>query len=423
MVSAISKVSAREILDSRGFPTVECEVVLKDNSIGIAAVPSGASTGSHEAIELRDCDKRYLGKGVRKAVENVNSKISKKIIGEDATEQGKIDEILISLDGTENKSNLGANAILAVSLAVARASANSKKIPLYGHLSSLSNSKPASIPVPFSNIINGGKHAGNHLKIQEFMIAATRAKSFSEACQFTSEIYHTLKQNLKKKFGSSAINVGDEGGFALPSFKESVDALEEISTAIEQLGYQKKAKIALDCAASEFFSEGKYELDGKKFVSSELYEYYSSLIQTYGIISIEDPFSEDDFLSFSEFTKKYGSNLQIIADDLTVTNPKRIANAISLDSANCLLLKVNQIGTLTESFEAAKLCFISKWNVMVSHRSGETEDPFISDLAVALNCKQIKLGAPARGERTAKYNRLLKIEEELGSKSRYGWIK
>lgn len=372
-------------------------------------MPSGASTGKHEAVELRDNNKKYLGKGVLKAVENINKIISKKIIGKDARKQKSIDKLMVDMAG-ENKSKLGANATLAVSLAVARASGKQ----LYKRLQRLTGNK-FLMPIPFCNVINGGKHAGNALNIQEFMIAPVGASSFSEALRMNTETYHILKKIIQKKYGKSAVNVGDEGGFA-PPIDDARQALNMLVKAIDEAGYNKKIKIAMDCAASEFFSKGIYSL--KRQYSPELLtSYYLELIKKYPIISIEDPFAEDDFDSFQKFRKK--TKIQIVGDDLLVTNKDRIKMAIENKLCNALLLKVNQIGTLTEAIEAAQLAFNNNWNVMVSHRSGETSDDFIADLSVALGCGQIKSGAPARGERTAKYNQLLRIEEELGKKAVY----
>jgi len=417
----ISGVKGREVLDSRGNPTVECEITLQNGMRASAIVPSGASTGTHEAVELRDNGSRFNGKGVLNAVGNINGKIGKKITGMDAGRQDEIDRILLDLDGTLNKGNLGANAILAVSLAAARAGALSGGSELYDHLSHLSGKKPQVMPVPFSNIINGGVHAGNDLKVQEFMVAPIKARSFSEGCRMVAEIYSKLKNELKAKFGKGAINVGDEGGFA-PPLKKTADALELILVALEELGYSKQARLAIDAASSEFFGKGSYSIDGKKLSSGEMVEYYRQLVRDYGLISIEDPFAEDEWEGFSEFTREAGREIQIVADDLTVSSLSRLRSAVEKKCANCLLLKVNQVGSLTESISAANFAFNNDWNVMVSHRSGETEDTFIADLAVALQCRQIKLGAPCRGERTAKYNRLLRIEEMLGSKAKYGWV-
>ncbi len=418
----ISKIRSLEVLDSRGSPTVECEVALQNGICARAIVPSGMSTGSYEALELRDGGKRFWGKGVRKAVGNIEGKIEKKIIGLDPADQDRIDAKMLKLDGTPNKSKLGANAILAVSMAVARAAAAERKIELFQHLAWIAGKKGLAMPVPFANIINGGVHAGTGLGIQEFMIAPIRARSFSKGLVAVAETYQILKARLKKKFGPFAANVGDEGGFA-PPLKTAPEAIEFLLDSIEEAGYGKEVKVAMDCAASEFFRNGKYSLDGRQFGAPELIDYYTELMDKFGIISIEDPFAEDEWESFFEFTRKMGGRAQVVGDDLTVTNAGRIREAARRKCVNCLLLKVNQIGTLSESIFAAKLAVGSGWNVMVSHRSGETEDAFISDLAVALECRQIKLGAPARGERTSKYNRLLRIERMLGSRAKYSWVK
>ncbi|MBN2127096.1 MAG: phosphopyruvate hydratase [Candidatus Diapherotrites archaeon] len=408
-MSQILKVKARQVLDSRGNPTVEAVVSTnKGEFTGIA--PSGASTGSYEAVELRDNGKSFHGKSVMKAVENVNKLIAPKLIGKNPVNQNELDELMIKLDGTKNKSKLGANAIIAVSIALARAGAKEKNIFLFRHLNELSNQIKTCVPVPSANIINGGKHAGGKLKAQEFMIAPVNAKSFTEGTQMISEVYHELKSILKKKYGNSAANVGDEGGFT-PPIDTTSEAIEMILKAVNAMGYEKEIKIYLDPAASEFFNKEKYELDEKKFSSDELVDFYLDLIKTYPVASIEDPFHEDDWNAFAELTKKSG--IQIMGDDLLVTNPERIKKAIKLNACNALLLKVNQIGTITEAIEAFNLTKNAGWNTMVSHRSGETEDSFIADLSVGLNCRQIKLGAPCRGERTAKYNQLLRIEEEL----------
>jgi len=417
---AISKIKAREILDSRGNPTVEVDVITEGGDMGRAAVPSGASTGRYEALELRDGGERYHGKGVLKAVKNVNEIIAPALKGLDVRSQGEIDKKMIELDGTFNKSKLGANAILAVSLAVARAAANAMKIPLYMYLSK--NRDELLLPVPLMNIINGGKHAGNKLDIQEFMIIPHGGKTFKETLRMGVEIYHTLKRILEKKYGKSAINVGDEGGYA-PPMEQTTEALEALIKSIEEAGYvpKKEASLGLDVAASEFYNEGrkKYYLDQRSLTVDELIEYYTQLVETYPIASIEDPFQEEDFEIFAEFTKKLGNKVQIVGDDLFVTNKKRLEKGIQMGAANALLLKVNQIGTLTEALEAAKTAFQHDYAVIVSHRSGETEDPFIADLAVALCTGQIKTGAPARSDRTSKYNQLLRIEEELGEKAKF----
>jgi len=407
-MSSITAIKAREILDSRGNPTLEVDLFTKQTCQS-ASVPSGASTGKHEAAELRDGGKRYLGKGVRKAIRNVEQKISPLLRGMDCQEQRKIDEAMIRKDGTKNKSKFGANAILAVSLAAARAANAEKKKFLFQHLHQLAGlDRKPSMPRPFFNVINGGKHAGNKLAFQEFMISP-RAKTFAESLQMGSEVYHVLKEVIEKKYGKEATNIGDEGGFA-PPLNRAEEALDLLVKAIALAGYKGKIEIALDCAASEFYNKEKYLLH-VTMSKEKLLEYYLSLIKKYPVISIEDPFEQEDFASFAELKRR--SKIQIVGDDLTVTNVTRIKKAIQKRSCNCLLLKVNQIGTLTEALDAVKLAYENGWKVMVSHRSGETEDTFIADLAVAIGCGMIKAGAPCRGERIAKYNRLLRIEEVL----------
>ena len=425
----ILSVKAREVLDSRGNPTVEVDVLTK-KGFGRATVPSGASTGRHESLELRDLDSRYHGKGVLKAVANVNERIAPKIVGLSAKAQRRIDSIMIDLDGTQNKSNLGANAVLGVSIACARAAASSMKIPLYRYLRNASGIKGADgadsddkflIPIPFSNVINGGKHAGSPLKIQEFMIVPTGASSFSEAARMVSETYHALRQKIENRFGRTATNVGDEGGFA-PPIQNAEDALNLLESAISECGYSGSIKLAIDSAASEFFLDGKYILD-KEYSGEELMDYYLNLAESYPIISFEDPFEQDDFSAFRKFTykirAKYGDKVQVVGDDLLVTSIPRLKEGIRRRACTALLLKVNQVGTLSEAFRAAAMAFRHDWNVMVSHRSGETEDSFIADLAVGLGCGQIKLGAPCRGERTSKFNQLIRIEEEIGQEAVY----
>ncbi|KAI4156706.1 MAG: hypothetical protein LQ340_000059 [Diploschistes diacapsis] len=426
---AITKIHARSVYDSRGNPTVEVDVVT-ETGLHRAIVPSGASTGQHEAHELRDGDKsKWGGKGVSKAVANVVEVIGPAVIKEklDVKDQSAVDAFLNKLDGSENKSKLGANAILGVSLAIAKAGAAEKGVPLYQHVSDLAGTKkPFVLPVPFMNVLNGGSHAGGRLAFQEFMIVPSQAPSFSEALRQGSEVYQTLKSLAKKKYGQSAGNVGDEGGVA-PDIQTAEEALELISEAIEQAGYTGKIEIAMDVASSEFYkdSEKKYDLDFKnpesdpsKWVTYEqLADIYKSLASKYPIVSIEDPFAEDDWEAWSYFFKT--SDFQIVGDDLTVTNPIRIKKAIELKSCNALLLKVNQIGTLTESIQAAKDSYAAGWGVMVSHRSGETEDVTIADIAVGLRCGQIKTGAPARSERLAKLNQILRIDEEVGSGATY----
>ncbi|MCX6708675.1 MAG: phosphopyruvate hydratase [Candidatus Woesearchaeota archaeon] len=407
----ILAIKARQILDSRGNPTVECDLKTSEG-IYRASVPSGASTGAHEAIELRDGGEAFLGQGVQRAVKNINLILAKKLKGR-AINQEDIDEYMIKLDGTSNKSKLGANAILAVSMAAARATGK----PLYQHIGELYETKKFVLPVPAFNIINGGKHAGNKLDIQEYMIMPVGAKNFSEALQIGSEIYHTLKKDLENHFGKTAINIGDEGGFA-PPFTCIEEPFDYITDAIIKLGYWKKVKLAIDCAATTFWRDGVYYLEGQEFKPAELADKYQELVNSYPIVSIEDPFYEEDFDNFAKLTKKL-ENTQIVGDDLLVTNPNRVQKAIVHESCNCLLLKINQIGTITEALRAAQMAMNQDWNVMVSHRSGETEDSFIADLSVGIASGQIKSGAPCRGERLAKYNQLLRIEEELGKKAVY----
>lgn len=413
--SEIVKIWAREVLDSRGNPAVEAEVHTS-SIVASAIAPSGASTGTFEAVELRDGGGRYGGKGVLRAVNNIRNEISAYLKGMDVTDQRSIDAALIELDGTENKSRLGGNAITAVSLACAHAGAMVRGIPLHEHLGSGS----CMLPVPMFNIVNGGKHAGSELKIQEFMIVPAGAPTYSEALRMASEVYHELKKLLLKEYGKSAINVGDEGGFA-PPLKTAFEALEMIDKAITAAGYQagKEVFMALDAAASEFYSNGRYEVDGKVLDEEGIMDFFSSLVESFPIISIEDPVQEEAFEALARITESLGTQVQIVGDDIFVTNPKRVRKAIEMNAGNALLLKVNQIGTITEAFEAAQLCFDAGYNVVVSHRSGETEDTSIADIAVALQCGQIKTGAPARGERTAKYNRLLRIEESLGNRANF----
>lgn len=409
----IEAVWAREVLDSRGNPTVEAEITVAGHKVR-AIAPSGASTGSWEAHELRDGDARFGGKGVLNAVNNVRTEIAKAIVGMDPADQRAVDEAMIELDGTDNKKRLGANAIIATSLAVAKAGSMVDGVPLYQHI----GDNGVTLPVPMLNIINGGKHAGGNLKIQEFMIIPAGAKSFSECLRMSSEVYMSLKLLLKKKYGVGAINLGDEGGFA-PPLDTSAEAMETILSAVSDAGYApgKDVFLALDAASSEFYNDGVYDVDGMKLSAGELADHYKKLTATYPLISIEDPFFEDDFETTAELTKKIGSNVQIVGDDLFVTNTKRLSKGIDVGAANALLLKVNQIGTVTEAGDAAQMSFDNGYSVVVSHRSGESEDVSIADLAVGWGSGQIKTGAPARGERTSKYNQLLRIEEELGSKA------
>jgi enolase len=424
MDTLIESVLGREILDSRGNPTVEVEVMLLDGSMGRAAVPSGASTGIHEALELRDGDKaRYLGKGVLKAVDNVNGPISEELSGWDASEQKLIDTILIELDGTPNKSKLGANAMLGTSLAVAKAAAKSIGLPLYRYLGGV---YAHVLPVPMMNILNGGTHTGwQSTDAQEFMVMPLGASSFAEGLRWSVEIYHNLKTVLKER-GYTTL-VGDEGGYA-PALKANSEAVEVILAAIEKAGYKagEQVAIALDPAASELFDEETrtYNLrkEGKKLTGEQMVAFWKSWVEQYPIVSIEDGLAQDDWESWELLTKEIGDRIQIVGDDLLVTNPERVRKAIKDKAANALLVKLNQIGTLTETIEAVETCHRAGWRAVTSHRSGETEDTTIADLAVALNMGQIKTGAPARSDRVAKYNQLLRIEEELGETALYaGW--
>lgn len=399
-------VFGREILDSRGNPTVEVDVIAQ-GGVGSAAAPSGASTGKHEAVELRDGGKRYGGKGVLKAVENVNTIIGPALEGMDVTKQEEIDLKMRELDGTKDKSRLGANAIVATSMAVLRAAAAVNNQPLYKYIGG------SKLPIAMFNVINGGKHAGGKLAIQEFLIIP-KGKTFSERLQAASEIYHTLGKYLEKKYGPSARNVGDEGGYA-PQMNKTDDALDALSYAVEEAGYEKECSLAIDAAASSFYDseKDKYILDEVAMDSKELLEFYKELVRVYKVESIEDPFHEEAFEDFAALTKAVGKNVQIVGDDLLVTNIERINEAIAQKAVTALLLKINQIGTVSEALEAANLCKENGLNIIVSHRSGETEDNFIADFAVGINAGQIKTGAPARGERTAKYNQLLRIEESI----------
>ncbi len=406
----IKDIRARQILDSRGNPTVEVSVLLEGGASGRFSVPSGASKGEKEALELRDGGKWLHGKGVLRAVRNVNEVIRPALIGVEATSQLYIDRIMLELDGTPNKSRLGANAILGVSVGVAKAAAAGLGIPLYRYLGGIGS---RTLPIPFMNVLNGGVHAGNDLAIQEFMIVPARFESFRDALFAGVEVYMELKKQLLKKYGRTAVNVGDEGGFA-PPMSKTEEALDALIGAVEEVGYAGKVVLALDCAANEFYSDGKYRIDGRELSPPELMDFYVNLVDKYPIISIEDPFMDEDWESLSELTKRIGDKIQIVGDDYFATNPDFLRKGIEAGAANALLLKVNQIGTLSEALEASNLAFNHGYSVMVSHRSGETTDTFIADLAVALNSGQIKTGAPARGERVAKYNRLLEIEEELG---------
>ena len=415
-MSKIKQVKAREILDSRGNPTVEVDVVLDNGVLGRAAVPSGASTGSKEAMELRDGDKkRYLGKGVLKAVNNVNEIITPKVIGRDPKEQKSIDYFMIDLDGTENKARLGANAILGVSIAVAKAAAQDKGVSVYKYLG---GDDAQRLPVPFFNILNGGKHADNNVDIQEFMIAPIGAKSFKEALRMGAETYHNLKAVLKSKGLNTS--VGDEGGFA-PNLSSNEDAVKIIITAIEKAGYKpgQDISIVLDPASSEFYDDGKYILkaDNRRLSSEEMVKYYANLISKYPIICIEDGLAEDDWEGWQILTKELGKKIQLTGDDIFVTNPRILAEGIKKGTANSILIKFNQIGTLTETLETVGMAKRAGYTCLFSHRSGETEDSFLADITVAVNAGQLKTGAPARSERLAKYNQLLRIEEELGPRA------
>lgn len=418
MMSIITEVYAREILDSRGNPTVEVEVVLEDGTVGRAAVPSGASTGVHEAVELRDGDKkRYMGKGVLKAVDNVNDVIAESLIGLDALRQTEIDEMLCRLDGTPNKGKLGANAILGVSMAVAKAAATYCNLPLYQYLGGVAAKE---LPVPMMNILNGGQHADNNVDIQEFMVMPVGAKNFAECLRMNVEVYHNLKAILKKKGLGTAL--GDEGGFA-PNLASNEDALKVIVEAIKAAGYKpgKDVVLAIDVASSEMYEKGKYNLKGEgvKKTSAEMVDYYEMLIKKYPIVSIEDGLAEDDWKGWKLLTDKLGDKVQLVGDDLFVTNVERLAEGIKKGVANSILIKVNQIGTLTETFNAIEMAKRAGYTCVISHRSGETEDTTLADIAVAVNAGQIKTGAPARTDRVAKYNQLLRIEEDLGPSAKY----
>jgi len=425
---AISKIFARQIFDSRGNPTVEVDLTTE---LGMfrAAVPSGASTGIHEALELRDNIKAdYHGKGVSKAIKNINDIIAPAFVGKDIDicDQAAVDKILIDMDGTDNKAKLGANAILGVSMAVCKAAAAKKNIPLYQHIANLAGGKVPCLPVPCFNIINGGSHAGNRLAMQEFMLMPVGAKNLTHAMKIATEVYHHLKNVIKEKYGLDACNVGDEGGFA-PNIQSNEEGLNLVVAAIKRAGYVDECKIGMDAAASEFYKDGKYDLDFKNSESNptdyksgdELIAMYKGFMTNYPVVLIEDPFDEDDWENFAKMTTQMGAECQIVGDDLLVTNPRRIQRAINEGSCNSLLLKINQIGSITEAITACNLAQSKGWSVMVSHRSGETEDTFIADLVVGLRAGQIKTGAPCRSERLAKYNQLLRIEEQMGAAATY----
>lgn len=426
-MATILKVHAREVLDSRGNPTIEVEITTA-NGCFRSAVPSGASTGIYEAFELKDNDKkRYTGKGCLDAVRNVIDVMGPALTGKDVTDQAALDKLLRDLDGTKNKSKLGANAILGCSMAISKAAASANGIPLYQYIANLAGNTDLRLPVPCFNVINGGKHAGNALPFQEFMIAPVKAESFADALRMGAEVYHALKTIIKKKYGQDAVNVGDEGGFA-PPVQDINEPLPILMEAIEAAGHKGKFAICMDSAASEAFDEQskQYNLTFKNpeptLVSSkQLEQTYVKWASDYPIVSIEDPFDQDDFAAWTSITAALKGTVQVVGDDLTVSNPERIKMALDAKACNALLLKINQIGTISEAIEAAKLCISNGWAVMVSHRSGETEDTYIADLVVGLGCGQIKTGAPCRGERTAKLNQLLRIEEELGSNAKFGF--
>jgi len=418
----ISSIKAREVLDSRGNPTVEVDVITENGTFR-AMTPSGASAGHHEALELRDGDvNRYFGKGTKKAVENVNKKIAPKIIGLDCRQQGIIDNIMCKLDGTDNKDTLGANAILPISIAVTKAAAAANNMPLYIYIGELFGVSPYKLPVPMCNVINGGKHAGQEDSIQEHMLMPTGATSFTEGIRMISESYQHLAKILKKKFGAAGTLIGDEGGFAPAKITDVSDRLDLILKAVEIAGYEDLMKIALDPASSEFFYNGTYKIGKKSYSGGEMVDFYVNLCKKYPIVSIEDGLAEDDWNSWIEMTKKLGTTIQIVGDDLFVTNTKRIQYGIEKNAANSVLIKLNQIGTVTETLNAIKMALDEGWSAIVSHRSGETEDNYIADLAVGTSTGQIKTGAPARSDRNAKYNQLIRIEEELGEKAEYPGI-
>ena len=414
-MAIIEALGAREILDSRGNPTVEVEVVLEDGTAARAAVPSGASTGAFEAVELRDGGKRYLGKGVENALRNITEVIAPEVIGLDSQDQRLVDQTMIELDGTKNKAKLGANAILGVSLAVAKASAESADLSLFKYIG---GNNAHVLPVPMMNILNGGAHADTNVDIQEFMIAPIGAETFKESLRWGAEIYHALKSVLKKR--GLATSIGDEGGFA-PNLDSNRAALDLILEAVEIASFKpgKEIGLAMDVAATEFYENGKYSFEGKQLTSAEMISYYGNLVSSYPLVSIEDPLNEDDWDGWAAITSELGAKVQLVGDDLFVTNPERLARGIKAFTANAMLVKVNQIGSLTETLDAVELAHRAGYRNMMSHRSGETEDVTIADLAVATNCGQIKTGAPARSERVAKYNQLLRIEEELADAGVY----
>jgi len=421
-MSEISKIKAREVLDSRGNPTVEVDIVTEDG-VFRAMTPSGASAGQHEALELRDGDKsRFFGKGTLEAVENVNKKIAPKLIGLDPIAQETIDNVMLKIDGTENKDKLGANSILPISMAITKAGAASKNLSLYQYIGELFGVIPHMLPVPMCNVINGGKHAGQENSIQEHMLMPTGAKSFNEGIRMISETYHHLAKILKDKFGASGVLIGDEGGFAPIQITNVNERLDIMLKAVENAGYSGMMHIALDPASSEFFYNGTYKIGKKSFSGGEMIDFYVDLCERYPIISIEDGLAEDDWDSWVEMVKKIGTKIQIVGDDLFVTNTKRIKKGIKLNAANSVLIKLNQIGTVTETLNAIKMAQDNSWTAVISHRSGETEDSFIADLVVGTSAGQIKTGAPARSDRNAKYNQLLRIEESLAEGAEYPGI-
>ena len=421
-MSKITSIKAREVLDSRGNPTVEVDVLTEDG-IFRSMTPSGASAGQHEALELRDGDKnRYFGKGTLKAVENINKIITPEIIEMDCHQQEAIDNIMLKLDGTDNKDKLGANAILPVSMAVTKAGAAAKNLPLYSYIGELFGVSPYNLPVPMCNVINGGKHAGQENSIQEHMLMPTGATCFTEGIRMISESYHHLAKLLKKKFGAGGTLIGDEGGFAPAQITDVNERLELMLKAVENAGYGGMMKIALDPASSEFFYDGTYKIGKRSYSGGEMVDFYVDLCKKYPIVSIEDGLAEDDWSSWVEMTKKLGTTIQIVGDDLFVTNTKRIQKGIEIKAANSVLIKLNQIGSVTETLNAIKMAQDEGWTAVVSHRSGETEDYFIADLVVGTSAGQIKTGAPARSDRNAKYNQLIRIEEELGEKAEYPGI-
>jgi enolase len=418
-MSEIKGIKAREVLDSRGNPTVEVDVTT-EQGVFRAMTPSGASAGKHEALELRDGDKtRYLGKGTLKAVANVNKKIAPKLLGLDCCHQETIDSLMLKLDGTENKGKLGANAVLPVSMAVTKAGAAAKHVPLYIYIGELFGVIPSRLPVPMCNVINGGKHAGQENSIQEHMLMPTGAKQFTEGIRMISESYHHLAKLLKQRYGASGVLIGDEGGFAPAQIVDVRERLDMMLQSVENAGYAGKMKIALDPASSEFFYDGVYKIGTTSYSGGEMVDFYVDLCKTYPIASIEDGLAEDDWDTWVELTQKLGGMIQIVGDDLFVTNTKRIKKGIKLQAANSVLIKLNQIGSVTETLNAIKMTQDEGWTAVVSHRSGETEDNFIADLVVGTSAGQIKTGAPARSDRNAKYNQLIRIEEELGEKAEY----